>query len=440
MRSRHGTTQPNERDPIIGDAGLGAAVLTLLAAAFLGGLILNFMPCVFPVVSLKAFALIRHGQDRRAARVEGLGFLAGVVVTMLVLGTALLAARAGGAAIGWGFQLQSPSLIAALALVMLALGLNLMGVFEIGLAAQRIGSEVAPRQGAAGAALTGALAIVVATPCTAPFMAGAVGAALLRPPVEGMAIFLVLALGFAAPFTTIALVPACARVLPRPGAWMGTLKQVLAFPMLGAAAWLAWVLDQQAGSGALGALLASAVVLAFAAWLYGLAQQRRISGLRHRPLLALSVVLLIGLAIPLAGLPTTSAGTAQADPAVANKAVPEKPAAWTPQGVTAQRGHGKPIFVNFTASWCITCQVNDRAALSTRAVKDALARTGTIYMIADSTKYNADIDQAINAFGRGGLPVYVVYPADGGAPVLLPQLLSPEIVVSALEKASKKRS
>lgn len=415
-------------------------MLTLLASAFLGGLILNFMPCVFPVVSLKAFALIRHVQDRRAVRVEGLGFLAGVVVTMLVLGAALLAARAGGAAVGWGFQLQSPALIGALALVMLALGLNLMGVFEIGLSAQRIGTEVAPRPGAFGAALTGALAIVVATPCTAPFMAGAVGAALLRPPMEGMAIFLALALGFAAPFTAISLVPACARLLPKPGAWMATLKQVLAFPMLGAAAWLAWVLDQQAGSSALGALLASSVVLGFAAWLYGLAQQRRISGLRHRPLLALSVALVIGLAIPLAGLPTTSAGSSQAHPAIADQAAPEKPMAWTPQAVAAQRGHGKPIFVNFTASWCITCQVNDRAALSTQAVKDALARTGTIYMIADSTKYNADIEQAINEFGRGGLPVYVVYPADGGDPVLLPQLLSTEIVVSALEKASKKRS
>lgn len=415
-------------------------MLTTLAAAFLGGLILNFMPCVFPVVSLKALALVRHVQDRRSVRVEGLAFLAGVVVTMLLLGAALLAARAGGAAVGWGFQLQSPALIAALALVMLALGLNLMGVFEIGLGAQGIGDGVAPRPGAFGAALTGALAIIVATPCTAPFMAGAVGAALLRPPVEGMAIFLALALGFAAPFTAISLVPACARLLPKPGAWMATLKHVLAFPMLGAAAWLAWVLDQQAGAGALGELLASSVVLGFAAWLYGLAQQRRISGLRHRPQLVFAVALVIGLAIPLAELPRTSAGSSQAHPVMVENAASKTPMAWTPQALAAQRGHGKPIFVNFTASWCITCQVNDRAALSTRAVKAALAQTGTIYMIADSTKYNPDIDQAINAFGRGGLPVYVVYPADGGAPVLLPQLLSPGIVVSALEKASKKRS
>jgi thiol:disulfide interchange protein len=415
-------------------------MLTTLAAAFLGGLILNFMPCVFPVISLKAFGLIRHLHDRRAVRVEGLAFLAGVVLTMLVLGAALLAARAGGAAVGWGFQLQSPTLIAALALVMLVLALNMMGVFEIGLAAQRVGELSGSRSGPLGAALTGALAIIVATPCTAPFMAGAVGAALLRPPVEGMAIFLALALGFAAPFTAISLVPGAARLLPKPGAWMAMLKQVLAFPMLGAAAWLAWVLDQQAGSAALGTLLAMAVVLGFAAWLYGLAQQRRIAGLRHGPLLACSVMLVVGVATSVAGVPRTSGGSGQASVAAADKATSNKPLAWTPQTVLAERGRGKPIFVNFTASWCITCQVNDRAALSTSAVKDALAQTGTIYMIADSTKYNPDIDQAINQFGRGGLPVYVVYPADGGAPVLLPQLLSPEIVVSALEKASHKRS
>ena len=404
-----------------------------LAAAFLGGLILNLMPCVFPVISLKAFGLIRHVHDRRAARVEGLAFLAGVVVTMLLLCATLLAARASGAAVGWGFQLQSPVLIATLALVMLALALNMMGVFEIGLAAQRLGNLSGSRSGPLGAALTGALAIVVATPCTAPFMAGAVGAALLRPPAEGVAIFLALALGFAAPFTVVALVPACARLLPKPGAWMATLKHVLAFPMLGAAAWLAWVLDRQGGSAALGALLAAAVVLGLAAWVYGLAQRRQIAGVRYRPLLGFAVLLVAGVGVSLAGLPATSAGGG-------TLARAETPVAWTPHAVAAQRGHGKPIFVNFTASWCITCQVNDRAALSTTVVQEALARTDTIYMVADSTTYNPEIDQAINQFGRGGLPVYVVYPADGGAPVLLPQLLSPDIVVSALKKASANKS
>jgi thiol:disulfide interchange protein len=412
-------------------------MLSTLAAAFLGGLILNFMPCVFPVISLKAFGLIRHLDDRRAVRIEGLAFLGGVVGTMLALGAVLLAARAGGSAVGWGFQLQSPALIAALALLMLALALTMIGMFEIGLAAQRIGQMSGTRAGPLGAALTGALAIIVATPCTAPFMAGAVGAALLRPPAEGMAIFFALALGFGAPFTAISLVPALARCLPKPGAWMATFKHALAFPMLGAAAWLAWVLDQQAGSAALGTLLASFVVLGLTAWLYGLAQQRRMAGRSHLALGGVSLVLVAGVALALAGLPTTSDGDAHRSVAAANPAS-DKPIVWTPQAVVAKRAHGKPIFVNFTAAWCITCQVNDRATLSTRSVKNALAKTGTIYMIADSTKYNPDIDQAINEFGRGGLPVYVVYPADGGAPVLLPQLLSPAIVISALEKALKR--
>ncbi len=409
-------------------------MLTILAAAFLGGLILNCMPCVFPVISLKAFGVIRHMSDRKAVRTEGLAFLAGVVVTMLLLGAVLLAARAGGAAVGWGFQLQSPVLIAALALVMLGAALNLMGVFEVGLAAQRVGGVGGSQTGPLGAALTGALAIIVATPCTAPFMAGAIGAAVVRPPAEAMAIFLALALGFAAPFTAISLVPACARLLPKPGAWMAILKHVLAFPMLAAAAWLAWVLDQQAGSNALGTLLASSVVLGFAAWIYGLAQQRLLAGRPHRLLMGFTVLLVVALTAPLASLPRTS----DADTGPFKPMSPTAPMAWTPQAVEAQRKSGKPIFVNFTASWCITCQVNDRAALSTAAVKDAMAQTGTIYMIADSTKYNADIDQAINQFGRGGLPVYVVYPADGGEPTLLPQLLSPEIVISALQRAARK--
>lgn len=412
-------------------------MLTILASAFLGGVILNFMPCVFPVISLKAFGLVRHLQDRKAMRVEALAFMAGVLATMLLLGVLLLMARAAGAAVGWGFQLQSPVLIGALALIMLALALNLLGVFEIGLAAQRLGNVGNAYGGPLGAALTGALAIIVATPCTAPFMAGAVGAAVLRPPLQSMAIFLVLGLGFAAPFTAVSMTPAAARLLPRPGAWMETLKHVLAFPMLGAAAWLAWVLDQQAGSGALGVLLASSVVLAFAAWLYGLAQRRQIAGLRHWPLSACALLLVAGVTFSLLGLPNTSADRGPGPSLASQKPVSAQPVAWSPQAVVAQRGHGKPIFVNFTASWCITCQVNDRAALSTKAVKDALARTDTVYMIGDSTKYNPEIDQALSQFGRAGLPVYVVYPADGGAPVLLPQLLTPEIVVSALEKAKQ---
>jgi thiol:disulfide interchange protein DsbD len=410
-------------------------MLTAILAAFAGGIILNFMPCVFPVISLKALGLLRHQGDRASARSEGFGFLLGVIFTMLALAAVLLALRAGGTAVGWGFQLQSPLVIAALALIILGAALNLLGVFEVGLSLPRAG-EISGGGGAfTRSALTGALAIVVATPCSAPFMAGAVGYALVQPPVVSLVIFLALALGFAAPFTLISLFPAIAARLPKPGAWMDLLKRGLAFPMFGAFAWLVWVLAQQAGTTALAAMLACAVVVSFAAWLYGIAQRRRFIGRSWKALLAVTVALLVAAITPLPGV--MQAQPEAAEPAVASTAAPVK---WTPQTVEEMRGHGKAIFVNFTASWCITCQVNDRTSLSTAAVKEALSRTGTIYMVADSTKFNADIDDAMTAFGQGGLPLYVVYPADGSEPKVLPQVLTPSIVVNALDRASGKKA
>jgi thiol:disulfide interchange protein DsbD len=412
-------------------------MLLAIGAALLGGIILNVMPCVFPVISLKAMGLVRHGGNPAQLRQEGLAFLAGVVATMLLLAGGLIAARAGGAAIGWGFQLQSPVVIAILALVMLGAALNLSGLFEVGLAAQRIGEGVSDRGGAIGATLTGALAIVVATPCTAPFMAPALGYALVQPPLAGLAIFLALAIGFAAPFTLLSLVPALAARMPRPGAWMEIVKRVLAFPMLGAAAWLVWVLDQQAGASALALILGCAIALAFAGWIYGMAQQRRMIGQGFKALYAVAAIGIALVAVALTGLHESDAGPAA--PIVASAAAPASgPVPWSPETLATLRAQGNPVFVNFTASWCITCQVNDKAALSTAPVKQALSRTGTTYLVADSTKYNARIDQALAAFGRDGLPLYVVYPAGGGAPVILPQLLSPSIVVAALDAAGRK--
>lgn len=409
-------------------------MLTAIAAAFLGGIILNLMPCVFPVISLKALSLIRHHESPSHARAEGLAFLLGVVVTMVALTAVLLLARAGGASVGWGFQLQSPLVIAALILVMLGSALNLLGLFEVGLSVQRVGEVGGDRGGLVGSALTGALAIIVATPCSAPFMASAVGYALTQPPLISLVIFISLALGFAAPFTLISFFPVLARILPKPGAWMITLKQGLAFPMLGAVGWLIWVLERQAGSAALAAILACCLLFSFAAWLYGMAQKRRMMGQRHWVLHVATAFFLALVVVPLLNLnrfAETPAETATASQAAAA-------VAWSPQNVDAIKGQGKPILVNFTASWCITCQVNDRTSLSTQAVKAAMARTNTIYMVADSTKYNPDVEQALSDFGRGGLPLYVVYPADGGKPEVLPQVLTPGIVISALDQATEK--
>jgi len=398
-----------------------------MLAAFAGGIILNLMPCVFPIISLKALGLLRHSESPAQRRKEGLGFLLGTVITMLALAGVLLALRAGGTAVGWGFQLQSPLVIAFLALIILGAALNLLGVFEVGLSVQRAGELNIERGAFLRAALTGALSIIVATPCAAPFMAGAIGYALVQPPAVALAIFFTLALGFAAPFTLISLFPALGKVLPRPGAWMNTLKRGLAFPMFGAFGWLVWVLAQQAGTTALAAIIAAAVVVSFAAWLYGMAQQRR-----FKALFAVAAALLLAAIVPLPKVVQSGAPLAASEQVAQLK--------WSPQTVAENRGHGKAIFVNFTASWCITCQVNDKTSLSTQTVKDALAKTGTLYMVADSTKFNADIDDALNELGQGSLPLYVIYPADGSAPKILPQELTPSIVVNALTQASGKKT
>ena len=382
-------------------------MLTAMLAAFAGGLILNFMPCVFPVISLKALSLLGQQGNAAETRKEGLGFLLGVVVTMLALAGLLLALRAGGTAVGWGFQLQSPLVVAGLALVILLAAVNLLGVFEIGLTAQRAGSLQGGKGTFTRSALTGALSIIVATPCSAPFMAGAVGYALVQPTWVALLIFLMLALGFAAPFVLISLFPALAQRLPRPGAWMATLRRGLAFPM-------------------------------FAAWIYGIAQHRQFAGRSYKALLTLAAALLLVTVVPLPGVMKVTAAPALTAGAQTAGAAEVTPVAWTPQALSEKEGKGRPILVNFTASWCITCQVNERTSLSTDAVKQALTRTDTLYMVGDSTKFNPDIDDMLTQFGQGGLPFYLVYPANGGKPEVLPQVLTPAIVVNALERAAKK--
>ena len=412
-------------------------MLVALLSALAGGLILNVMPCVFPIISLKALGLVHHGGNAARLRREGLGFFAGVMVTMPALAGVLIAIRAGGSAVGWGFQLQSPLVVAGLALIMLGSALNLAGLFETGAFLQRLSGGVETKDGFWGAALTGALAIVVATPCTAPLMAGALGYALVQPPLPSLAIFAALGVGFAAPFTLISLFPALARRLPRPGAWMDVVKRVLAFPMFGAAAWLVWVLEQQAGSNGLALILICAVALSFGAWLYGAAQRRHLAG---KPSLALNAgagVIVAGIVAAIAAsYSLTSVAVKKAEPVVAQ--VEAAPVDWSPQKVSELQAQHKPILVNFSASWCITCQVNDKAVLSTDDIKKAFAKTGTVYMIADSTNYNADIQTAMAGFGRSGLPLYVVYSADGRPPVILPQVLTKQDVVTALEAAAHK--
>ncbi|MEO8812074.1 MAG: protein-disulfide reductase DsbD domain-containing protein, partial [Caulobacteraceae bacterium] len=339
-------------------AGMGLALAA--AAAFAGGLILNLMPCVFPILSMKAAGFAGHGGEPGRARGQGVAFLAGVMTAFLALAMGLVVARSAGAAIGWGFQLQSPLVVALLALVILAAALNLSGLFEIGTSAQGLGSDLAARGGLAGSAMTGVLAVVVAAPCTAPFMGPALGYALTQPTVVTLAVFLALGLGFAAPFTLLAFSPGLIARLPRPGAWMDIFRKALAFPMYAAAAWLVWVLAQQTGSGGLARMLAAAVALALAAWLFGLAQRRHAQG--GRPFVASSLAVAAGIACL-----ATVIG-ARFGPATATAAAPTPGALaaqpWTPERLADLRAAGHPVLVNFTAAWCVTCQVNERLAFS----------------------------------------------------------------------------
>ena len=405
-----------------GATGVGAAALAM-AFAFAGGLILNLMPCVFPILSMKALALAAHGGDGSRPRLQGLAFLAGVLVTFVGLAAALIAAKAAGASAGWGFQLQSPGVVAALGLVMLLIGLNLSGVFEAGLSLQ--GAAGGPsREGPLGSFLTGVLAVVVAAPCTAPAMASAVAYALTRGEFEALAVFAGLGLGFAAPFTILSFMPGLLRRLPRPGPWMDVLKKLLAFPMYGAAAWLAWVLAVQAGTGAVAALMAAGVVLALGAWLYGAAQRAQARGARPAWIYGAAGV----SAAAAIGLLATGLGGA--------RGAAEQP--FTQARLDELRAQHKPVFVNFTAAWCITCQVNERAALASADVARAFARTGAVYLKADWTRRDPEIARTLAAHGRAGVPLYLVYGSDGSDPQVLPQILTGGMIVTALDRAAKR--
>lgn len=396
-----------------------------LGWAFLGGLLLNLMPCVFPVLAMKAMALARlSGAPRAEVRAHAASYTGGVLATFLALAGGLIGLRAAGIAAGWGFQFTTPAFVAALAWLMLAVGLNLSGVYGIG-GAVGAGGRLAARGGHLGSFATGALAVLVATPCTAPFMAAAVGAALAMPPAATLAVFAALGLGLAAPYAALGLFPSLARLLPRPGIWMERLRQGLAFPMYGAAAWLAWVLAQQAGPEGLALLLAGAVLLGFAAWVLGLAQ--RSAGAGRMAGRALALAACIGALALLPGL--------AAAPAPAARAAEAGTEPWSAARVAALQAEGRPVFVDITAAWCITCQVNERLVLNSARVRSAFAARNLAYLKGDWTNGDPAITALLQEHGREGVPLYLLYPAGGGAPAVLPQMLTEGIVLRALEGA-----
>ena len=402
----------------------GAAFLPAFGLALLGGLLLNLMPCVFPILSLKAMSLARAGESPAAARSEGIAYTLGVVLVTTALGlVAILIARAGAGA-GWAFQLQDPRVILLLLLLTFAIGLNFAGLFEIDLGAANVGQGLAAQPGAKGAFFTGALAAFVATPCTGPFMAGALGAALVLPPLAGLAVFAGLGLGLALPFLLIGFVPALRRMLPRPGPWMLTFRRILAIPMLLTALALAWVLGRQAGVPGLMLGLLAALLLALGLWWLGLRQAK------GKPAwAALAVVALAVIAAPfaLARMPAEAAANTSDAPA-GLAATP-----WTPEKLAAAQAARTPTFLYFTADWCLTCKVNERGALSSAKVAQHFRDAGIQVMVGDWTKPDPAIARFLEEKGRAGIPLYLFYGTDGKV-TELPQLLTVDMLTGLASK------
>jgi thiol:disulfide interchange protein DsbD len=404
-----------------------ASLPVLLFFAILGGLILNLMPCVFPVLSIKAIGLVEQAKKHPAAvRAKGLVFAAGVISSMLCLAAALLALRAGGEEIGWGFQLQSPLFVTLLVYLLLAVGLNLSGVFEVGGGLAGVGDGLTQGDGYRASFFTGVLTTLVATPCTAPFMAFAVGAALTQPPAIALCIFAALGFGLALPYLFLSFAPWMRQVLPKPGAWMDTLKQIFAFPIYASAAWLLWVLAQQTSSIGLGAALAGAILIALAAWAYQKSKSSS-SGGRAAGLITASVAVILAIVLPVR-FASVAAASASVSPGGAHAADEWQP--YDAAEVSRLNAAGRPLLVNFTASWCLTCLVNERNAFADSAVQAVFHAKGVTLMKGDWTNRDPVITQALAAFGRAGVPLYVVYNSRPGStdPVVLPQLLTANIV------------
>ncbi len=406
-----------------GDAGSGGGgepgLALVLLGAVLGGLILNIMPCVFPILSLKALALARGNVDAGKARAEALAYTAGVVLVVTALGGVVLALRAAGSQVGWAFQLQDPRVIAFLALLVTAIALNLAGLFEITLTTGNLGQDKAREGGVSGSFFTGALAAFVATPCTGPFMAGALGAALVLPTVQALSVFAGLGFGLALPFLLIGFVPALRKRLPKPGAWMVRLRAILSVPMFLTALALLWVLGQQAGVDGMAMGLAGTLLFGLLLWWLG-ARQHGGKSLIVPGALSLATLVAAVLLIPTTG-PAATTKTAAASELNAVK--------FTPAALAELRGAGKPVFLFMTADWCLTCKVNEKGAMADAKVAEAFKAKGITGMEGDWTRSDPAISAWLAEHKRAGVPVYVYYDRQGGE-TELPQILTTDMLTS----------
>jgi thiol:disulfide interchange protein DsbD len=415
------------------DVGQLAFVWALVLAAA-GGLLLNLMPCVLPVLSIKAFSLAQHAQSAaREVRLQGIAYAAGVLASFAAIAALLLGMRSAGAEIGWGFQLQSPLFVAVMIYVLFAVGLNLSGVFSFGERIAGAAGELSSHTGYSGSFLTGALATLVATPCTAPFMAAALGYAITQPWYRSLLIFEAVGFGMALPYLTIAFSPRLRRFLPKPGSWMLGLKQFLAFPIYGTAVWLTFVLAKESGELPVTIVLSGLVLIAFAAWLY--------EGVRHREqwwrgwgLAASALPLIAAVAIlPVVGSDASLRANAATEDKVGIQWQP-----FSTSKIDELRAQGRPIFVDFTADWCITCKINERVVLESPAVVEAFASNDVAALRADWTRQDAAITRVLEANARAGVPLYLFYPkpgAQGQRPeaIVLPQILSAATILREVQ-------
>lgn len=405
-----------------------ATLLHFIVLGVLGGLVLNLMPCVFPILAMKALAVARMGQsERKHQKQSAIGYAAGVIVGFTALGALVMGLRVGGAATGWGFQFQSTVFVGMMVWLLFAMALNLLDVFAF--LPPALGAPAPHRHGLVHDVLTGLLAVVVASPCTAPFMGVAIAGALAGPPLSGLVVFAALGVGLAAPYVLLAFSPALASRLPRPGAWMDYLRQLLAFPLLGTCVWLLWVATVEGGATTVLLLCSGMVLLGFAAWVYGIAQKHQRHTGHSRNCTALYGVALLGLLGAMALLPALQhQATHQTD---TQPTLPNGTEVFSPERLNALRAAGKPVFVDMTAAWCITCLVNERVALNTTATQAALARYGVTVLRGDWTQRNPAITEFLDAHGRDGVPFYLFVPAQGDA-VVLPQILTSGLVINTI--------
>jgi len=402
-----------------------SSMARIILLAFVGGVILNLMPCVFPVLFIKGLALVQSSADERhKLRLHGLVYTFGILASFWLVVGVLLALRGAGHNLGWGFQFQSPTFDALIAMLLFFLGLSLAGQFEIGLTLTSAGSGLASKSGYTGSFFTGVLAVVVATPCTAPFMGAAIGYALSNSALTSFAVFTALALGLAAPYLLLAFNPAWTRLLPRPGAWMEVLKQAVSIPIFATVIWLIWVFTQTAGTGALVDLLIAFLLLAVAGWILGRWPAKAGA--------TIAAVLVLALAV---ALPVMAVRRPAPSPGVVNAGTNSTQwVPFTPEIVAKYRSEGRPVFVDFTASWCLSCQVNERVVLNRADVQQRLKSSGVALVRADWTRHDETIAQTLASLGRDGVPTYALYSADPKAPpVLLPEVLTPDIVLNALD-------